>query len=69
MALREKNSVSDGKNQGTMLFQWRKTGDRHGIAGYLGQSKAFEEAMLRFARSYADQNERDYEVFCSQYIT
>ena len=41
-----------------------KTGDRHGIAGYLGQSKAFEEAMLRFSRSYADQNERDYEVFC-----
>ena len=48
----------------TLAHAHAKTGDRHGIAGYLGQSKAFEEAMLRFARSYADQNERDYEVFC-----
>ena len=51
----------------TLAHAHAKTGDRHGIAGYLGQSKAFEEAMLRFARSYADQNERDYEVFCSWY--
>ena len=51
----------------TLAHAHAKTGDRHGIAGYLGQSKAFEEAMLRFARSYADQNERDFEVFCSHY--
>ena len=51
----------------TLAHAHAKTGDRHGIAGYLGQSNAFEEAMLRFARSYADQNERDYEVFRSWY--
>ena len=49
----------------TLAHAHAKTGDRHGIAGYLGQSDAFEEAMLRFARSYADQNERDFEVFCN----
>lgn len=53
----------------TLAHAHAKTGDRHGIAGYLGKSKAFEEAMLRFAQSYADQNERDFEVFCSHCIT
>ena len=51
----------------TLAHAHAKTGDRHAIAGYLGQSRAFEEAMLRFARSYADQNERDFEVFRSWY--
>lgn len=49
----------------TLAHAHAKTGDRHGIAGYLGRSDAFEEAMLRFARAYADQNERDFEVFCA----
>ncbi len=30
------------------------------IAGYLGSSAAFDEAMVSFARAYAKQNERDY---------
>ena len=47
----------------TLAHAHAKTGDRHGIAGYLGKSDAFDEAMLRFARAYADQNERDFEVF------
>ena len=51
----------------TLAHAHAKTGDRHGIAGYLGKGDAFDEAMLRFARAYADQNERDYEVFQNWY--
>lgn len=40
-----------------------KTGNRHMIAGYLGKGDSFDKAMLRFAHSYADQNEADYAVF------
>jgi hypothetical protein len=29
----------------------------------LGRGAAFEEALARFALAYADQVERDYEVF------
>jgi uncharacterized protein (DUF2252 family) len=32
------------------------------IAGYLGRSTAFDEAVVEFAESYANQNERDYEA-------
>ncbi|MFL5873872.1 MAG: DUF2252 domain-containing protein [Solirubrobacterales bacterium] len=38
-----------------------RSGDRLAIASYLGKGDAFDEAMARFAESYADQNERDYE--------
>jgi uncharacterized protein (DUF2252 family) len=38
-----------------------RSGDRFAIASYLGKGDAFDEAMARFAESYADQNERDYE--------
>jgi hypothetical protein len=30
------------------------------MAGYLGNSAVFEEAVADFAAAYADQNERDY---------
>jgi uncharacterized protein (DUF2252 family) len=30
------------------------------IAGYLGQSDRFDQAICKFARTYADQNEADY---------
>lgn len=33
------------------------------IAGYLGTSATFDDAVARFALSYADQNERDYAAF------
>jgi hypothetical protein len=32
------------------------------IAGYLGRSDRFDHAVGRFARAYADQNERDHEA-------
>jgi uncharacterized protein (DUF2252 family) len=37
-----------------------KTGDAASIAGYLGGRDAFDEALLHFARKYADQTERDH---------
>lgn len=40
-----------------------RSGDRMAIAGYLGRSDSFDRAMAGFAVAYADQNERDYEVF------
>jgi hypothetical protein len=32
------------------------------IAGYLGRSTAFDEAIVEFAEAYATQNERDYDA-------
>ena len=37
-----------------------KAGDAAVISGYLGSNDAFDEALGRFARAYADQTERDY---------
>jgi len=40
-----------------------RTGDPAMIAGYLGKTEAFEEAIAKFAVSYADQTERDHATF------
>jgi len=37
--------------------------DRVALAGYLGRSDAFDQAIADFAETYADQNERDYAAF------
>jgi uncharacterized protein (DUF2252 family) len=39
-----------------------RSGDPATIAGYLGKSEAFEEAIAAFAIAYADQTECDYEA-------
>jgi uncharacterized protein (DUF2252 family) len=39
-----------------------KTGDAAAIAGYLGASDAFDQTLVRFARAYADQTERDHST-------
>jgi hypothetical protein len=39
-----------------------RTGDRIAIAGYLGKSDAFEQALADFAVSYAEQNQHDYQA-------
>ncbi len=39
-----------------------RSGDPATIAGYLGTSAAFDDAIVKFARVYADQTERDYEA-------
>ncbi|TFU06202.1 DUF2252 domain-containing protein [Polymorphobacter arshaanensis] len=40
-----------------------KAGDAAQIAGYLGKSDAFDEAIGDYAEGYADQVERDYTAF------
>jgi uncharacterized protein (DUF2252 family) len=40
-----------------------RTGDPARIAGYLGKTEAFDEAIATFAVAYADQAERDYRSF------
>lgn len=42
-----------------------RSGDAAQIAGYLGRSDGFDQAMARFAFRYADQNEGDWQVFKS----
>ncbi|MEI6172651.1 MAG: DUF2252 domain-containing protein [Bacteroidota bacterium] len=37
-----------------------KSGDPAVISGYVGNSNELDEAMLRFALAYADQNEKDF---------
>ncbi len=50
---------------GTLARAHARGGDRVAIAGYLGSGDNFDRSMARFARSYADQNERDYEAFAA----
>jgi uncharacterized protein (DUF2252 family) len=38
-----------------------RSGDRVGIAAYLGKSDVFDRAIVAFAGAYADQNELDYQ--------
>jgi hypothetical protein len=40
-----------------------RSGDAAVIAGYLGDSNRFDEAVIEFAVRYADQNDTDYAVF------
>lgn len=44
----------------TLARAHARTGDRVAIASYLGGSDVFERAIVKYARSYADQNEQDY---------
>jgi len=39
-----------------------RSGDAAAIAGYMGSSEAFDDAIGEFAVDYADQNERDYDT-------
>jgi uncharacterized protein (DUF2252 family) len=39
-----------------------RSGDAAMIAGYLGKSEAFDDAITSFAVRYADQTEKDYEA-------
>ncbi len=49
----------------TLARAHARSGDRIAMASYLGNSTTFEKALARFAESYADQNERDYETFAT----
>jgi uncharacterized protein (DUF2252 family) len=50
----------------TLARAHARSGDRVAIAGYLGASDTFDHALTEFAERYADQNERDYEVFLEE---
>jgi len=39
-----------------------RTGDETGIAGYIGKSDTFAQAIADFAVTYADQTEQDYQA-------
>ena len=47
----------------TLARAHARSGDRIAIASYLGGGEGFDDAIGDFARTYADQNERDYEAF------
>ncbi|MEE1228546.1 MAG: DUF2252 domain-containing protein [Lachnospiraceae bacterium] len=47
----------------TLARAHARTGDRHAIASYIGKSDVFDQAMIGFAKAYADQNEYDYEIY------
>ena len=40
-----------------------KAGDASMIAGYLGSKEKFDDALVQYATSYADQVERDFKAF------
>src|SRR5215211_3941525 len=42
-----------------------RSGDRVQIAGYLGKSERFDEAIADFAEAYADQTEQDHAALCA----
>ncbi len=46
----------------TLARAHARSGDPIAMAAYLGKGDRFDRAMSRFASSYADQNERDYEA-------
>ena len=49
----------------TLARAHARSGDRFAMAAYLGNGNTFEKALAKFAESYADQNERDYEAFAA----
>ena len=46
----------------TLARAHARSGDRVAIAGYLGRSDCFDEAIATFAEAYAEQNEQDHEA-------
>ena len=45
----------------TLARAHARSGDRIAIASYLGNGDSFDRAILDFSKSYAEQNERDYQ--------
>jgi uncharacterized protein (DUF2252 family) len=46
----------------TLARAHARSGDRIAIGGYLGGGDSFEEAIAKFAESYAEQSERDHQA-------
>jgi uncharacterized protein (DUF2252 family) len=47
----------------TLAKAHARSGDAAKIAGYMGSSSVFDDAVTEFAVEYADQNARDYRAF------
>lgn len=45
----------------TLARAHARSGDRIAISAYLGKGEAFDQALVDFSATYADQNERDYQ--------
>jgi uncharacterized protein (DUF2252 family) len=46
----------------TLARAHARSGDRVAITSYLGKSDRFDQAIARFARAYAEQNDLDYRA-------
>jgi uncharacterized protein (DUF2252 family) len=46
----------------TLARAHARSGDRIAIASYLGKNDRFDQAIARFARAYAEQNDLDYRA-------
>jgi len=46
----------------TLARAHARSGDRIAIAAYLGNSAAFDRAILEFSSAYAEQNDSDYQA-------
>jgi uncharacterized protein (DUF2252 family) len=61
--------TADGMTDYARMCGWTlarahaRSGDPVAIAEYLGDTDAFDHAIVNFAKRYADQNERDYQAF------
>ena len=49
----------------TLANAHARAGDSIQIAGYLGATARFDEALVEFAEAYADQNERDFRALAA----
>ena len=47
----------------TLARAHARSGDPVAIASYLGKNDGFDRSIVDFSQRYAEQNERDYEVF------
>ncbi len=47
----------------TLARAHARSGDAVALSAYLGEGDDFDRSIARFSEGYADQNERDYEVF------
>jgi predicted alpha/beta hydrolase len=47
----------------TLARAHARSGDRVAIAAYLGAGSSADQALSEFAETYADRNERDFELF------
>jgi len=53
----------------TLARSHARSGDSVAIAAYLGGSDVFDQAIVQFARSYADQTERDHQALAKAAAT